>query len=1501
MAAHARTTRPASAPQVAARQEQEQATVGGLLASIDSLLQHGGLVEAPMAPEAAARQVRGVLAARRQELQVRTDALQRQAQRLEKERRWTDALLGGERTDERFDASAVEARRQRVERDLGDVRRRLEEASLQLGAVDADTRRLAEHPEAARAIGLAHSNGPSLPAAFQGWLEAGSTPSDSEREEALRVACAVPMERLRGELNSTWVDDDTVLSILRGLTAEQRRYIDARFRDEEGDSLKDSILAGLQGTDQDAAEALLDSEESPSASAPSVTGTELDAAQIQARADAVDETTLTAGLRTVEGQYSDARVLSSLQSLDPATRDALLLRKASDLRAMVDGDELARLNALIAGAKDPAGAGVRAERVALADKEARQELHDTLYAQGYTETEIAAQLADPAMGKALSDRAQALDRQRVVKLTALAGDVFAGVDGVGDDPAKIFGALRTLPKGEAAFLEDLYRQRYGMDLRTQLSEDMGSWEGSDGQVALDLLSDEHRTRGLEGVLRYATRGTDDEKLVFDVLEGCSDAEREHLLGQGAESEARWKTLLADLSPREQSKARALLEVDPDQRAVAKTSAEIALHMYGTSWWDPRAMGTDEDPIFDGMQDLSPKQLARLEATWKEQQGTELGPAFRGEFSGDEYKVVMSELAGDKDQADALRLKIAADNWGWGLGTDRRLMIRTYEKAHLRGSTGLEAQLKEQTSLDSKQLLDEEFGSHDAQDPDAERVMMGQYAARGKADDALRLFVAYDGLGTDVSEVKAVAQRYAGADPAQMAKLYEDFDAVAAEMGGSSEGLLSYHQQDIGGREGFDLSHQLQGRATDRADQRRRAQERRAYETEGFGAIGHGATEVAEGMGLHNKASAFERTTGAVIDGTLDGRRLDETQLHAFAQGLSQDQLTYGATRDAVGDTLADGAALTAMAITTALTEGAAAPLWAALWSGVASSGTKLALKDGGVSNEVLLQELAAMGLSVGTAGLGNLAAARGLEASLAKRLVDENPGMDLARAELMAKMLVAGGTQAPSNLANEAMALDPRRMSGGEMAQQLLVGGVRRTVASGLGAGVGHGVDTRNGATTVAEQTFRTGLAKGSGQGAVNAAFDPAIHGAVADGKRDEALRRAGYGVAKDGLTTGAGDAAGGRAARWRQRKPADPQTGTRYVDPDTYIPDVTTPGDIHVGREPLPAVTTPGDVQVGPGPLPPVTTPGDIHIEPRAPLPAVTTPGDVHVGPLPPLPAVTTPGDVQVGPQPLPAVTTPGDVRVGPEPLPAVTTPGDVRVGPEPLPAVTTPGDVRVGPEPLPAVTTPGDVQVGPLPPLPAVTTPGDVRVGPEPLPAVTTPGDVRVGPEPLPAVTTPGDVRVGPGPLPAVTTPGDVHIGPGPLPAVTTPGDVHIWPEPVGSVTSERASPQVVEPTWPTRYRVRRRAHSSSEDGLSCAVAGAAWTIASPCTAPPARRLRPRDHTDGSALRVGAHGPDGPESPLEAADRGLNDVAWHDVVHHLSLGLPFHLAVFEARQRQG
>ena len=212
MAAHARTTRPASAPQVAARQEQEQATVGGLLASIDSLLQHGGLVEAPMAPEAAARQVRGVLAARRQELQVRTDALQRQAQRLEKERRWTDALLGGERTDERFDASAVEARRQRVERDLGDVRRRLEEASLQLGAVDADTRRLAEHPEAARAIGLAHSNGPSLPAAFQGWLEAGSTPSDSEREEALRVACAVPMERLRGELNSTWVDDDTVLS-----------------------------------------------------------------------------------------------------------------------------------------------------------------------------------------------------------------------------------------------------------------------------------------------------------------------------------------------------------------------------------------------------------------------------------------------------------------------------------------------------------------------------------------------------------------------------------------------------------------------------------------------------------------------------------------------------------------------------------------------------------------------------------------------------------------------------------------------------------------------------------------------------------------------------------------------------------------------------------------------------------------------------------------------------------------------------------------------------------------------------------------------------------------------------------------------------------------------------------------------------------------------------------------------------------------------------------------
>jgi hypothetical protein len=809
----------------------------------------------------------------------------------------------------------------------------------------------------------------------------------------------------------------------------------------------------------------------------------------------------------------------------------LLSERGAGLRDSVGGDELAQLDAMIRDAKDPGGQEVIAKRKALAHEEATKAMHEALWKKGYSEAEIADKLADPATKAALGRKAAALDAKRVAKLHTIAGDVFAGVDGVGDDPAKIYGALRKLPKGEAAYLEDLYRRRYGMELKTQLSEDMGTGEGADGQVALDLLSDDDATRlrALEGVLGWATSGTDDEALIFSTLEGLSDEERRALSPKVDE------LLGGDLEERELQKAKALLKTDKKQRDVEVAAADLSMAMHGFAWWDVTGIGTDNDKVLDTLQDLSATDMEQLKKVYGKHAGSDLLDDLEWEVSGYTEQVVQRELEGDKAGADASRLRVAEKNlladlpvWahdqvGWlDLGTDERLLERTYEKAHGRKDMSkVSARYTKETGRTQQQLLDDEFGA--TTEGDAERAMMGQFASKGEADEALQLLVAYQGLGTDVERTKKVGKKVSDYTPEQMAKLYADFSTYEKAYAGTDDGLLTWHHDDIGGRDGLDLSHQLQGKAQGTDDVVRRAQERYDHEV---GGLGHGMMRLTESMGMHNKVTALERGKSAVVDGVLDGHALSDEQRAQWGDAFAQDHMTYGSTRDTAADTAAEGAALVATIAAIIATDGAASPFLLAALGSWNTAVTKVALRgSSNFTSEDLAKELAALGISLGTAGLGNLAQAKGLENTLVRKFTEQ--GMSEAQAQVAAKGLVSGLTGAPGDLANEAVGLDYDKLSDGQVAEKLFWGTARRTTTNIVSNSVGqridqaHGVDANNDGTLSAG----SGLTRGLGQGAVNLAGDDKFQAAAADGKSKEALTIAAKGMGKDVLTNTLTDA----------------------------------------------------------------------------------------------------------------------------------------------------------------------------------------------------------------------------------------------------------------------------------------------------------------------------------------------------------------------------------------
>ena len=179
-------------------------------------------------------------------------------------------------------------------------------------------------------------------------------------------------------------------------------------------------------------------------------------------------------------------------------------------------------------------------------------------------------------------------------------------------------------------------------------------------------------------LHKAMRGLGtDEEAIFKVLTNKSPEQMKSLRKayKTLYGESLSSALKGDLSHSELDRAMSLLR--GDTIGAAAHSLFGAMHDVNSM----TGLGTDEDAIFNTLENLNPDQMNQLAARYQKETGRNLVKDLRSDLSGQDEARALALLTGNRALADATVLKKAmSGNHGLSMGTDEEAIFKHLEEA-----------------------------------------------------------------------------------------------------------------------------------------------------------------------------------------------------------------------------------------------------------------------------------------------------------------------------------------------------------------------------------------------------------------------------------------------------------------------------------------------------------------------------------------------------------------------------------------------------------------------------------------------------------------------------------------------------------------------------------------------------------------------------------------------------------------------------------------------------
>ncbi len=495
--------------------------------------------------------------------------------------------------------------------------------------------------------------------------------------------------------------------------------------------------------------------------------------------------------------------------------------------------------------------------------------------------------------------------------TALYDAMHGGMFGAGTDEAKLFGALDGKTPEQMQAIRKSYRDHYNRDLDADVASELSGAELSRAQALLKG----NRSAADADALHTAMAGAGtDEDAIFKTLEGKSPAEREAIQREYKSRHGRALSddLAGELSGAELSRAQALLRGD----SAGAEAARLRGAMEG--------VGTDEATVHAALEGKTPEQRKAIEAAYQQQTGRKLSTDLRGELSGTELDRAEAARTGDATRTDVARIRTAME----GAGTDEAAIQGALEGKTDAQRAAISAEYRRQTGRELRADLRSEMSGNDLTRTEA-------LLDRGKLSDAERLHYAIDGAGTDEATIREVL---GGRSRAEVDAIRADYQK---RYGRALDDDL---RGDLSGRDAFDASMDLRGRATTPGEALSRMNERHAYERSGIlNAPGRLLMDSVNDHGAHldrNTARANAAYKEASTDGVIDAAesaRLSELMGYGDA-----DVRTYREGKDAAGEAVGTAGAVAASVAVVVGTGGTATPLVIA-GAAAAGAGTRVAL------------------------------------------------------------------------------------------------------------------------------------------------------------------------------------------------------------------------------------------------------------------------------------------------------------------------------------------------------------------------------------------------------------------------------------------------------------------------------------------------------------------------------------------------------------------------------
>ncbi len=629
------------------------------------------------------------------------------------------------------------------------------------------------------------------------------------------------------------------------------------------------------------------------------------------------------------------------------------------------------------------------------------------------------------MGGHEMERAKALMEGKSAE--ADAATIKEAVAGWGTDEAAIRNALRGKTPEELEAIKAEYKRKYGVELNTDLADDMSGAE-LDNAIALSS-GDVDKADAAELEDAMAGPGTDEDKIkkVYERIreeeeakakrEGLTPAElQQRIKDRNARVRARYGQKYGNL---EANLRDELLDVDmaaayglkgPGAPPIDDSDMKLvdALQSGDAAKIDAAKAYREHNGVYasdDELEAITRNQYKRADLDVNLELGAEQARlkamADSGDLTPDEYRkqtTALREKIGNKDAAIKAR---AQQNMG-----------------------DLRAAYSETTggSQTFDQLINDETSGY------SQLEIQDLVAAGGKLSDEQELYYATAGIGTDEDKIREVLK---GKTPAEIKKLRE---AYAKKHPGHTldDDILG----DLSGRDDLDIGHELKygdpetfaRQLEEEKDPAKRRQllegmktmlrERKAFEETGtigqVFALGGDPMNTAEQLeDAVKRADDYDKTLDEFQKAHPGMTPADMAKDPDLVAAKANFEMNYGGTLaaqqeereqiDAYADVAAQvGAAIAGIAVTVA-TLGTAGPVVAAIYGAVAAAASTMAIKSQ-LRGAAYSWEEAGVDLAVGTVD----AAVSGLTAGLGKGVMQ---ALEKAVAAQMAKEVAKEGAE----------------------------------------------------------------------------------------------------------------------------------------------------------------------------------------------------------------------------------------------------------------------------------------------------------------------------------------------------------------------------------------------------------------------------------------------------------------------------------------------------------